>query len=73
MKSLVAILCVLFMAGCSSVTMKDPFPETQLTEEEQGLLEGDWHIGDGVISIAFASNGIPWMAAVDWEDDDFGE
>ena len=71
MKSFAVGLCVLFMAGCSGVTMKEPFPESQLTEEEQSQLEGDWHIDGDIITIAFASNGTPWMATVDWEEDDF--
>ncbi len=64
-------LCVLCMAGCSSVTMKEPFPESQLTEEEQEQLEGIWRIDDGIVHIAFASNGVPWLAMVEWEDGDF--
>ena len=71
MKLFMAGLCVLFMAGCSSVTMKEPFPESQLTEEEQGLLEGVWRIEGGIVHIALTSNGIPWLAMVEWEDDDF--
>jgi len=71
MKLPVALLCVCFVAGCSSVLMKEPFPESKLADEEHSQLEGVWHIGDGVVIIAFASNGTPWMATVDWEDDDF--
>lgn len=71
MRILVAGLCVLFMAGCSSVTMKEPFAETKLTEEEQGQLEGMWRLDEQVVQVAFASNGVPWLASVEWKDEDF--
>ena len=62
---------MLFMAGCSGVVMKEPFHESLLTEEEQGQLEGIWRFDGEVIRIAFASNGIPWIATVEWKGDDF--
>ncbi len=71
MKLFVAGLCVLFMAGCSSVTMTNPFPETKLTEKEQGQLEGAWRLDEQVVQVAFTSNGVPWLASVEWKDDDF--
>ena len=42
MKILSAIFCMAILAGCSSVTMKEPFPESKLTKEEQGQLTGTW-------------------------------
>ena len=71
MKSFAVGLCVLFMAGCSGVTLKEPFPKSQLTEQEQKQLTGTWLMDDTVIHIEFTSNGVPWLATVDWEDNDF--
>lgn len=71
MKILPAIFCMVIMAGCSSVTMRAPFPESQLTPEEQKKLTGTWRLDNSVMNIAFTSNGVPWMAGVDWRDEDF--
>lgn len=71
MKTFMAAVCILVAAGCSSVLMKEPFPDSALTEQEQTGLAGRWRIGDDVVSLAFASNGIPWLARVEWEDDHF--
>ena len=71
MKILPAIFCMLIMAGCSSVTMEEPFPESKLTPEEQKALTGIWRLDNSVMNVAFTSNGIPWMAGIDWEDEDF--
>lgn len=71
MKILYAVLCAIILAGCSSVTMKEPFPETPLTAQEQQQLTGTWQLEGSVWQVAFTSNGIPWMAAVEWKDEDF--
>ncbi len=71
MKLFVAGLCGLLLAGCTAVVMKEPFPETKLTEEEQEQIEGVWQFEESALYIAFTTNGIPWMAMVDWEDEDF--
>jgi len=71
MKILPAIFCLVILAGCSSVTMKDPFPESKLTPEEQKQLTGIWRHDNSVMNVAFTSNGVPWMAGVDWKDEDF--
>lgn len=71
MKTLLSILCGLFLAGCTAVTMKEPFPETLLTEEERSGLEGVWQLEEMAINIAFTSKGVPWMAVVEWEEDEF--
>lgn len=71
MKTILTILCSLILAGCSRVLIKEPFPETVLTEEERENLQGAWRVEDSVMNIAFTSNGIPWYAAVQWIDDDF--
>lgn len=71
MKILPAIFCMVIMAGCSSVIMKEPFPESKLTIEEQKKLTGIWRLDNSVMNVAFTSNGIPWMAGTDWRDEDF--
>lgn len=71
MKIFPAILCVAILAGCSSVTIKEPFPESPLTPKEQQELTGTWRLEESVIQIAFTGNGVPWMAIVEWKDEDF--
>ena len=71
MKILPAIFCMAILAGCSSVTMKEPFPESELTKEEQGQLTGTWRLDETVAHVAFTSNGVPWLASVEWKDDGF--
>jgi len=71
MKILPAIFCMAILVGCSSVTMKEPFPESKLTKKEQGQLTGTWRMDETVGHVAFTSNGISWLAGVDWKDDDF--
>jgi hypothetical protein len=57
---------LIVLAGCSSVEMKEPFPVSQLSEEERDQLEGMWKMDDGVLYVAFASNGVAQLAAIDW-------
>ena len=71
MRTWLSIGCVVLLAGCTAVTMQEPFPETPLTEEEQEQFEGVWQIDETVVNIAFTTNGVPWMAMVDWDDGDF--
>ncbi|MCF7816620.1 MAG: hypothetical protein K9M54_01960 [Kiritimatiellales bacterium] len=71
MKSFMAAVCVLVVAGCSNVLMKEPFPDSTLTEQQKTELTGRWRIDDDVVSLAFTSNGIPWLAMVEWKDDRF--
>ncbi|RKX38360.1 MAG: hypothetical protein DRP64_15815 [Verrucomicrobia bacterium] len=71
MKILSAVFCMAILVGCSSVTMKEPFPGSQLTEKEQNQLTGTWQLDESVVHVAFTSNGVPWLAAVEWQDNDF--
>lgn len=71
MKILYAVLCTIILAGCSSVTIQEPFPESPLTAQERQQLTGTWQLEGSVWQVAFTSNGIPWMAAVEWKDEDF--
>jgi len=71
MKTIPVIFCMAILVGCSSVTMKAPFPESVLTEEEQDHLTGTWRLEESVGHVAFTSNGVPWLATVEWKDDDF--
>ncbi len=71
MRTWLSIGCVVLLAGCTAVVMKEPFPETKLTEKEQEQIEGVWQLDESVLNIAFTTNGIPWMAWTEWEDEDF--
>ena len=71
MKALISILCGMFLAGCSAVVLNEPFPESELPDEMRENLEGVWQLEEMAVNIAFTSNGIPWMAMVDWEGDTF--
>lgn len=57
---------LMVLSGCSSVEMKEPFPVSQLSEKERDQLEGMWKMDDGVFYLAFASNGVAQLAAIDW-------
>ncbi len=71
MKWLFPALCLLLLAGCSNVVMMEPFPETPLTDQEKGAMEGTWRIGDDTFRLAFDRSGAAWLAQLDWEDDEF--
>ena len=73
MKAVFAILCATLLAGCSNVEMKEPFPVSPLSEDERAQLEGLWREDDDVVQVAFASNGIAYLANVEWnkEDEEF--
>ncbi|MDF7801843.1 hypothetical protein P4C99_20360 [Pontiellaceae bacterium B1224] len=71
MKSAITILCVLLLAGCSSVQMKEPFPVSDLSEEERNQLEGTWNVDDEVLQVAFTSNGVAHVAWMEWKDEAF--
>lgn len=51
--------------------MKTPFPDSILTQKEQEQLAGTWQIDKQALHVAFTSNGIPWLALVEWSGDDF--
>jgi len=77
MKTLLGIACLL-LAGCSAVVMTQPFPNSRLSGEEQDKLTGSWRIAGeeeeaftGIYHVAFNSNGVPQLAVVDFEDDEF--
>lgn len=71
MKFISALFCMALMAGCSSVTLKEPFPDSELTSEEQESLTGIWHLYDSVMHVEFNGNDIPWAATVEWKGEDF--
>lgn len=71
MKSFITMLCLVVMTGCSSVFLNEPFPDSQLTPEEQKELSGTWLLDNTVGYVRFTSNGIPWMAGIEWKDDGF--
>jgi hypothetical protein len=71
MKTALTLLFITLLAGCSSVTMKEPFPMSQLSEEERQQLEGTWNVDDEVMQVAFTSNGIAQVAWMEWENEAF--
>ena len=75
---MLAGLCALFLTGCSAVVMNEPFPNTPLPAKEQDKLTGSWMVAGekteafpGIYHVAFNSNGVPQLAVVDFEDDQF--
>lgn len=71
MKTVFSILCIILLAGCSSVQMKEPFPVSQLSEQERDQLEGIWTADGEVVQVAFTSNGVAQLAWTEWEDEKF--
>lgn len=71
MNYIAAALCLFTLTGCSVVVMREPFPETRLSADEQEQLEGTWVYNDSVVQLRFTSNGIPWLAGMEWQNDDF--
>ena len=72
MKIFLSMLCGVWLVGCTAVTMKEPFPETKLSEEEREALIGAWYLEDEMVyHVAFTSNGVPWMAWMEWADEKF--
>jgi len=51
--------------------MREPFPESALSEKEQSQLTGTWRLDETVMQVAFTSNGVAWLAGIEWEDEDF--
>lgn len=70
MKTMLPFLCMILLAGCSSVEMKEPFPVSQLSEKEREQLEGAWKVDEAVFYVAFASNGVAQLAGIDWDKED---
>ncbi len=70
MKTFVFVICMLVLAGCTSVLLKEPFPETKLTEKEQNMLTGVFE-ADPTLHLNFTSNGVPWLATIEWKNDDY--
>jgi len=58
----------LLLAGCSSVVMQEPFPDSSLTGEEMNALQGVWQLEGTVVYVNFSTNGSPVMASVEWRD-----
>ncbi len=71
MKTIALVMTALMLAGCSSVMMQTPFPDSELTKEEMNALRGTWQLDKSTFYIEFAANGRPCMASVEWEDDRF--
>lgn len=65
------LLIALLLSGCSSVVMKEPFPDSPLTQQDIQALRGTWQLEDAVFHVDFTSNNAPRMASVRWEDDAF--
>jgi hypothetical protein len=71
MKTVISMLCALFLAACSSVVVKEPLPAAELTEKERDGLEGIWKLDQAVLYLAFDSNNVPWLATVEWDENEF--
>lgn len=71
MKPSILLLSILLLTGCSSVLMKEPFLDSELTPKERTAFSGTWRYDKQVMNVAFTSNGVPYLATVDWKDDQF--
>lgn len=71
MKTLLTLLCVVLLCGCSGVVMREPLPETILTQNEQKELSGTWAIDKSIVYLAFTDSGNPRLASVEWENGAF--
>lgn len=65
------IFVLLLLAGCSSVVMNEPFPDSRLTDQDMEALQGTWQIGTAVLYLHFKSDGTPSMATVKWNENAF--
>lgn len=71
MKTIMLASVLILLAGCSSVLIKEPFPDSELTTKECSAFTGTWLYEKQVMDVAFTSNGIPYLATMDWKDDQF--
>lgn len=67
MKTFWTVILGALLAGCSAVTMREPFPETKLPEEVRQNLNGTWMVvGEGLVYYMDTSiNRKPTLAWVD--------
>jgi len=68
--TLLLLLAVFLICGCSTVTTKYPLT-TDPNSYDREDFEGAWLIKDDIFFIRFADNGIARIAAVRWEDNRF--
>lgn len=71
MKVALIAFTLVVLTACSSVVMKESFPDSKLTNEEMDALKGTWMIDKDVVYVEFTSNQIPWLAMVEWKDYQF--
>lgn len=69
--AIIAALGLVLCYGCSTVTMKQPLAQSELTEQERQDMAGTW-VGDKtVLYLQFNAQGSPVLAAVEWKNDAF--
>jgi len=71
MRTMLIVLATILLYGCSTVVIEKPFTDTALSDQEKASMRGTWQTGNAVVYVDFTSNGIPRMASVDWQDDQF--
>jgi len=64
------LLLPALLAGCSSVTVKQPLPR-MADAAEQAAFEGEWVSEGQILYVRFDGKGIGHFAGVDWKDDRF--
>jgi len=71
MKALFILSFAVLLCGCSGVVLKEPLPETPLSNKEQKALTGTWLLEDSILYLAFTNDGKPKLTSVEWEDNAF--
>lgn len=71
MKTVIYSLFLVLLVGCSSILLKEPFPDSEMTEQERNELRGTWQIDKDVLYVEFTTNSVPWLSVVEWEDNQF--
>ncbi len=64
-----AVLAALLAAGCSSVCTPQPLGAAPYPVDRG--IEGTWRVGDSLLAVRFASNGVARIAGLEWKDDRF--
>ncbi len=68
--SVMTIVVAVLVAGCSSVTIKQPLSADPKPVDKEKF-EGTWLAGSSTLTVRFAKDGVGRIAGTRWEDDSF--